>query len=309
MQLTRSGILVIEKGGGVTSFQAVAHLRRLLRAGKVGHGGTLDPDATGVLPILVNEATKLMPYLLDHDKEYLATVRLGVVTDTQDLSGSVLRTAPVPALSADEVRAALARFVGTIRQVPPMFSALHHGGRRLYELARRGIEVEREPREVRIHSLVLESVSLPSLTLRVVCGRGAYIRTLCADLGEHLGPGGALEQLVRTRVGPYVLVSAVPWERVREMRDADRLRDSLLPPDSAVSHLPAARLGDPEREALLHGRAVPLPGRDAPGRGLVRLYSDAGEFLGVGLVLEGAALVKPERIVHGDRPRPRVLPA
>lgn len=307
--MARSGILVIDKGAGITSFQAVAHLRRLLRAGKVGHGGTLDPEATGVLPVLVNEATKLTPYLVDHDKEYVATVRLGVVTDTQDLSGVVLRTAPVPALTAGEIQAALSRFVGTIRQVPPMFSAIHHGGRRLYELARRGVEVEREPREVRVHVLELQSVALPLFTLRIVCGRGTYIRTLCSDLGEALGTGAALEKLLRTRVGPFTLEAALPWARVREARDGGALWEHLLPPDSGVSHLPAVRLPPADAEAVLNGRAAPLPGADSGARGQVRLYGGDGIFLGIGRVVEGGRLVKPERILHGDRPRPRVLPA
>lgn len=306
--MARSGVLVIEKGAGVTSFQAVAHLRRLLRAGKLGHGGTLDPEATGVLPILVNEATKLTPYFMEHDKEYVATVRLGIVTDTQDLTGRVLRTSPVPALTTEEIEAGLARFVGTIRQVPPMFSAIHHGGQRLYELARRGVEVEREPREVSIHALRLEAVALPSFTLRIVCGRGTYIRTLCADLGEALGPGAALERLVRTRVGPYTLEGAIVWSRVRDERDPARLWSALLPPDSALSHRPAVSLEPEAAEALLHGRAVPLPPASL-AHGLVRLYGGEGEFLGVGRVVEGGALVRPERNLHGDRPRPRVLPA
>lgn len=305
----RRGILIIDKGSGVSSFHAVAHLRRLLRAGKVGHGGTLDPEATGVLPILVNEATKLTPYFMDHAKEYLATVRLGVVTDTQDLSGTVLRTSPVPALTAEEIETALRRFVGTIRQIPPMYSALHHGGRRLYELARKGVEVEREPREVQVHSLVLESVELPSFAIRVVCGRGTYVRTLCRDLGETLGPGAALERLVRTRVGPYTLGDAVPWALVRDARDPAYFWDRLLPPDSALGHLPSVRLAPTDGEAALHGRVVPVPAADAEGRGIVRLYVDDGEFLGVGRVLEGGTHVKPERILHGDRPRSRVLPA
>ncbi len=307
--MARSGVLVIEKGAGVTSFQAVAHLRRLLRAHKVGHGGTLDPEATGVLPILVNEATKLTPYFMEHDKEYVATVRLGVVTDTQDLTGRVLRTSPVPALTTEEIEAGLARFVGTIRQVPPMFSAIHHGGQRLYELARRGVEVEREPREVSIHALRLEAVALPSFTLRIVCGRGTYIRTLCADLGEALGPGAALERLVRTRVGPYTLEGAIAWSRVRDERDPARLWSALLPSDSALSHRSAVSLEPEAAAALLHGRAVPLPPASL-AHGLVRLYGgEEGEFLGVGRVVEGGALVRPERILHGDRPRPRVLPA
>jgi tRNA pseudouridine55 synthase len=142
----RSGVLPVEKGPGVTSFQVVAHARRILRAPKVGHGGTLDPDATGVLPLLVGEGTKLAPYLLDLDKEYLATVRLGVVTDTQDLGGTVLERGDVPPLDCAAVENALRPFVGVIRQVPPMYSALHHDGRRLYELAREGRTVDREPR-------------------------------------------------------------------------------------------------------------------------------------------------------------------
>lgn len=305
----RSGILVIEKGAGISSFQAVAHLRRLLRAHKVGHGGTLDPEATGVLPILVNEATKLTPHLADHDKEYLATVRLGVVTNTQDLTGAVLRTSPVPALTAEDIRSALTPFVGTIRQIPPMFSAIHHGGQRLYELARRGVEVEREPREVSIHALVLESVALPSFTLRIECGRGTYVRTLCSDLGEALGTGAAMEKLVRTRVGPYTLEDALPWDRVREARDGALFWDRLLPSDSALGHLPAVGLAPADGEALLHGRTVPLPAASSGARGLVRLYAADGEFLGVGQVVTGGVQVKPERILHGDRPRPRFLPA
>lgn len=307
--MERSGILTIEKGPGVSSFHAVAHLRRVLRAPKVGHGGTLDPGATGVLPILVNEATKLTPYFVDHDKEYLATVRLGVATDTQDLSGTVLRSSPVPALTAGEIEAALRRFVGTIRQVPPMYSALHHGGRRLYELARRGVEVEREPREVQIQSLTLESVALPSFTLRVVCGRGTYVRTLCCDLGDALGPGAALERLVRTRVGPYRLEDALPWALVGEARDPAVFWDRLLPPDSVLAGRPKVTLDAGGTEALLHGQAVPVPAADAGARGVVRVYATDGDFLGVGRVMEGGERVKPERILHGDRPRSRALPA
>ena len=168
----RAGILPVEKGPGVTSFQVVAHLRRVLRVQRIGHGGTLDPAATGVLPILVGEATKLTPYLVDLDKEYVATVRLGVTTETQDLTGTVLETHPVPALDAPALEAAVVPFVGRIQQVPPMYSALHRDGKRLYELARQGVEVEREPREVIVHSIRLESVALPDFVIRVRCGKG-----------------------------------------------------------------------------------------------------------------------------------------
>jgi tRNA pseudouridine55 synthase len=300
----RAGILPVEKGPGVTSFQVVAHLRRLLRAPRIGHGGTLDPAATGVLPILIGEATKLTPYLVDLDKEYVATVRLGVTTETQDLSGAVLETRPVPAIEAAAIEAALAAFVGVIRQVPPMFSALRRGGKRLHELARQGVEVEREPREVTVHSIRLESVALPDFVIRVRCGKGTYVRTLAADLGAALGCGAALAGLVRTRVGPYALESAVAWDELREARTGERLWTRLLPPDSALVALPAVRLDADAARAFVHGQAVAAADLVA---GLVRVYGPAGALLGVG---QGQGdRVKPERLLHADPARPSVLPA
>lgn len=304
----RSGVLIVAKGPGITSFQVVALLRRLLRAHKIGHGGTLDPEATGVLPILVNEATKLTPYLADHEKEYVATVRLGLVTDTQDMTGSVLRQAPVPLLSANQIREVLARFTGRIEQVPPMYSALHRGGKRLYELARQGLTVEREPRPVMIHALGLEGVDGPSFTIRVVCGRGTYVRTLCADIGEALGCGGTLERLVRTRFGPYSLDGALPWAELTRLRDGAALWERMRPPESALSHLCSIDLPGEEAAAFLTGQPVPRPAH-ASEAGLVRLYGPREAFLGLGRVVQGAGIVKPERIVHGDHPRSRVLPA
>lgn len=300
---TRSGILPVDKGPGVTSFQVVAQLRRLLRAPKIGHGGTLDPAATGLLPILIGEATKLTPYLVDLDKEYLATVRLGVSTDTQDLSGAVLESSPVPALDAAAVRTALARFVGAIRQVPPMYSALHHEGRRLYELAREGVEVERPAREVIVHALELERLALPDLVIRVSCGKGFYVRTLAADLGAALGTGGVLAHLVRTRVGPFHLNDAVPWDVLLAARSGEALWPRVLPPDSALVAMPEARLTEPGTRAFANGQSVTDPG--APG--LVRVYGADGSLLGIGV--RRGHLVKPERLLHADTPRPRVLPA
>ena len=300
---SRSGVLPVDKGAGVTSFQVVAQLRRVLRAPKIGHGGTLDPAATGLLPILIGEATKLTPYLVDLDKEYRATVRLGVTTDTQDLSGAVLEAQPVPPLDAAFVTAALRRFVGTIQQVPPMYSALHHDGRRLYELAREGVEVERSPREVVVHAIELEGLAPPDLVIRVRCGKGFYVRTLAADLGTALGCGGALAQLVRTRVGPYRLEDAAPWSLVREARDGAALWPHLLPLDSALESMLEVRLSEEGTHAFVNGQSVTEPG--APG--LVRVYGADGQLLGIGM--RRGALVKPERLLHADPPRPRVLPA
>jgi len=300
---TRSGILPVEKGPGVTSFQVVAQLRRLLRAPKVGHGGTLDPDATGLLPILVGEGTKLTPYLAALDKEYVATARLGVTTDTQDASGTVLRERPVPALDAAALAAALARFVGEIEQIPPMYSALHHEGRRLYELAREGAEVPRQPRKVMVHAITLEAVTLPELTFRVRCGKGTYVRTLVADLGEFLGTGAALSRLVRSRVGPYRLEDAVPWDALREARDGAALWTHLLPLDSALADLPALTLDARATQAFVHGQSVPAGAARAE---LLRVYGPDGALLGVG---QGRGdLVKPERLLHADPARPPVVP-
>ena len=300
---TRSGILPVDKGPDVTSFQVVAQLRRVLRAPKIGHGGTLDPAATGLLPILIGEATKLTPYLVELDKEYLATVRLGVSTDTQDLAGAVLESRPVPELDEASIGKALAPFVGLIRQVPPMYSALHHEGRRLYELAREGVDVERQAREVTVHAIHLEALTLPDLVLRVTCGKGFYVRTLAADLGAALGTGGALARLVRTRVGPYRLEEAAPWNLVLSARDGEFLWARALRPDSALQAMPAARLSEPATRAFANGQSVTEPG--APG--LVRVYGADGAFLGIGV--RRGALLKPERLLHADTPRSRVLPA
>lgn len=299
----RSGILPVEKGPGVTSFQVVAHLRRILRAPRIGHGGTLDPAATGLLPILIGEATKLTPYLVDLDKEYVATVRLGVTTESQDLSGAVIETRSVPALDAAAIEAALSPFLGVIRQVPPMFSALRKGGKRLYELARQGVEVEREPREVRIDSIHLESLSLPDFVIRIRCGKGTYVRTLAADVGAALGCGAALAGLVRTRVGPYALADAAPWDEVREARSGDRLWARVQPPDSALGALAPVRLDPAAARAFVHGQSVPVETRAA---GRLRVYGPEG-LLGVGQGLGDR--VKPERLLHADPPRPSILPA
>ena len=300
---TRSGVLPVDKGPGVTSFQVVAQLRRVLRAPKIGHGGTLDPAATGLLPILIGEATKLTPYLVGLDKEYLATVRLGVTTDTQDLSGTVLESRHVPELAGADIERALERFVGAIRQVPPMYSALHHEGRRLYELAREGVEVDRPPREVTVYSIHLERLALPDVVIRVRCGKGFYVRTLAADLGEALGAGGALAQLVRTRVGPYRLEDAAPWDTVLNARDSAALWSRVLPPDSALEAMQEARLSGPSARAFVNGQSVTDPGAAGP----VRVYGADGALLGIGI--RRGAFVKPERLLHADPPRPRVLPA
>ena len=298
----QSGILPVEKGPGVTSFQVVAQLRRVLRVPKIGHGGTLDPEATGVLPILIGEATKLTPYLTELDKEYLAIVRLGVTTETQDLTGTVLETRAVPDIEPSTIEATLRRFVGVISQVPPMYSALRHGGRRLHELAREGITVEREARQIVVHAITLEGMTLPELTIRVQCGKGTYVRTLAADIGDALGCGAALASLVRTRVGPYVLAHAVSWEELQAVRGSEMLWTRVLPCDSALSALPAVSLDPTSAVKFVHGQTVPAA---SGAEGHCRVYSTDGALLGVGSAR--ANTVKPERLLHADPARPSVL--
>jgi len=303
--MASDGLLLADKGPVVTSFQVVAQLRRVLRVPKVGHGGTLDPMATGLLPILLGEATKLTGYLQGQDKEYLATVRLGVATDTLDATGNVTDQRPVPPLTAGEVRAVLGRFVGEIEQVPPMYSALHAGGRRLHELARAGIAVERAPRRVRVYAFELIECAPPRLRVRVACGSGTYVRSLAADLGEALGCGGHVEALARTRVGSLRLEDAVPWA-VIQGGDAVTLAGHVLPPDRAVAHLSVVSLLPESGRRLAHGQTVPLSELapiDTPAApGPCRVYA-GGSFLGIGELSPRG--LRPLRFLHADRPGPR----
>ncbi|HEU5323852.1 MAG TPA: tRNA pseudouridine(55) synthase TruB, partial [Methylomirabilota bacterium] len=269
--MTGSGILVVDKTAGVTSFDVVALVRRRLGVRRVGHAGTLDPAATGVLPILVGEATKLLPYLVDQDKEYLATIRFGITTDTQDVSGRVLSTAAVPPLSAAELTAVCRPFLGRIRQVPPMYSAVHHEGRRLYDLAREGIEVERRPRDVMVHAIEVQAVGEATATLRVVCGKGTYVRVLAADLGRALGCGGAVERLVRTRVGPFELAGAVPWAALTSGEDT-ALWARVRPPESALAGWAAVGLDPETARRFRHGQPVEVSRPPATPGTLVRVH-------------------------------------
>ena len=303
----RSGILVVDKAAGVTSADVVTAARRALGFRRVGHAGTLDPDAVGVLPMLIGEATKLMPYLVDQDKEYRVTVRFGMTTDTHDLGGRVLSTTSVSGFDQASVEHAATAFIGCIRQVPPMYSALHHGGKRLYELARAGIEVEREARKIVVRSIVVEEVAGSSATLRIVCGKGTYVRVLVADLGAALGVGAVVERLRRTRVGPFHRESAMPSEDLAAA--GETLWTKVLPAFSALAGWPTLRLTPEAATSFLHGQSVAFEcGAETRPGALVGVH-DRTVFLGVGEVTAGGERVRPVRILHVDRPGPRVLPA
>ena len=250
-----NGILIIDKPAGWTSMDVCAKVRGILHEKRVGHGGTLDPMATGVLPVFVGRATRAVEFAENGRKEYLAGLRLGLATDTQDVTGTALETRPVTA-GREELEAALAGFRGDIQQIPPMYSAVKVQGKKLYELARRGKEVERKPRPVTIYELeILEAESGTDFRLRCLCSKGTYIRTLCHDIGEALGCGGALYSLRRTMAAGFTLADAVTLEDVQERGEA-----LLRPLDSLFSQYPAVTLRSPGQEKRVRcGNPITLP--------------------------------------------------
>ena len=267
-----NGILIIDKPQDWTSMDVCAKIRGILREKRVGHGGTLDPMATGVLPVFVGQATKGVEFAENSEKEYIAGLRLGIVTDTQDTTGAVLETHPVTADRA-AVEAALARFTGPQEQIPPMYSAVKVNGQKLYELARKGREVERRPRPVTIHALeLLSREGETDYLLRCRCSKGTYIRTLCHDIGQALGCGGAMYSLRRTMAAGYTLDRAVTLERVQAEGDS-----LLLPTDSLFAGYPAVYLSSARAEKRVRcGNPITLP--DVPD-GTCRVYGQDRQFL------------------------------
>lgn len=271
------GFFNLNKPAGPTSHDVVEQVRQLLRMRRVGHGGTLDPLAEGVLPIALGRATRLLPFLQEGEKRYRATITLGVSTTTYDAEGEITSVRSLPPLERREVEDVLSSFQGEIEQVPPPFSAIRQGGRRLYERARAGEEVRPSPRRVRIFRLDLLSWEPPHLTLEVACGSGAYIRSLAHDLGERLGYGAYLHRLVRLQVGPFRLEEALRPEELAALAAQGRLREALLPVDTPVRHWPAVVVEESFLPALLSGRPLPLEVGEGAAR--ARAYSPAGRLL------------------------------
>nr|PZN03116.1 MAG: tRNA pseudouridine(55) synthase TruB [Pseudomonadota bacterium] len=288
------GVLLLDKPKGLTSNAALQQARRLYAAEKAGHTGTLDPMATGLLPVLFGEATKFGGELLDSDKRYLADIRLGVRTNTGDAEGEVLAVAPVQ-VTAEALEQAVRRYTGRIRQVPPMYSALKHAGRPLYDYARAGETVEREAREVTIHRLDILRFEGERLQVDVHCSKGTYVRTLAEDLGEALGCGAHLAGLRRTAVGPFRVEDAIDLETLERL--SPEQRDARLEPvDVLVQHLPEVVLDGAAARRFANGQAVPVGGR-AEGRR--RVYA-AGRFLGVAELEAG--VLRPRRLLRTDAP-------
>jgi tRNA pseudouridine55 synthase len=289
------GVLLLDKPEGVTSNAALQRVRRAFRARKAGHTGSLDPLASGLLPICLGQATKASGLLLDADKTYQVRIELGVRTTTGDREGEPLEMRPVPTLGRDAVRSVATGFLGKSTQVPPMYSALKHKGERLYRLARRGIEVERPPRRIEIKRLDVVAIVGSAVELEVVCSKGTYVRSLAEDLADALGTVGHVARLRRLALGPFDGIAMKSLELVESSaeRPAD-LDAMLLPVDASLSHLPAVRLGAGDDSPILQGQAVFAAG---PGAARVRMYGADGRFLGLGRMSPDGRRLAPERIM------------
>ena len=291
-----NGILLLDKPSGITSNDALQQVKRLFYAKKAGHTGSLDPLASGVLPICMGEATKVSAFLLDADKRYQVRCQLGVRTTTADAEGEVVETRPVGSWTAEQLETVFDRFRGSIEQIPPMYSALKHQGQRLYKLARQGIEVEREPRPVQIYALTLTGQGDDWIDIDVHCSKGTYIRTLAEDIGEKLGCGAHVSALRRSMVGPYGDGQLVTLDQLQHLKENDMpaMDDLLLPIESALSQWPDVDLSTDAAFYLQQGQPVLVP--HAPTSGWVRLYEGNRSFLGMGEILDDGR-VAPRRLM------------
>ena len=288
------GIVIIDKPAGWTSQDVAARLRGVFHERRIGHGGTLDPMATGVLPIFVGRATRAVEFFEHAEKEYLAGLRLGVQTDTQDLTGEIVAQRPV-SVTREQVQAALEGFLGVQEQLPPMYSAVKIGGKKLYELARQGKTVERKPRQIELLELELLSGENADWQFRVRCSKGTYVRTLCHDIGQALGCGGCMSSLRRTKAGGYGLDRAVTMEEIISMDDPAAC---LLPVDSVFDRLPRVTVHENQLRAIYNGAAVKASGlADGP----YRVYAPDGTFLMVGLA-EGGTLKTVKSFFEVSKP-------
>lgn len=275
------GILNIRKEAGYTSHDVVAKLRGILKQKKIGHTGTLDPDATGVLPVCLGKGTRLCDMLTDKEKTYVADLLLGVETDTQDISGSVLCKKEVHC-TEKEVRTVVSGFLGEQMQIPPMYSAIRVNGRKLYELAREGQVVERKPRPVCFYQINILELNLPRVKLEVCCSKGTYIRTLCHDIGEKLGCKGVMEKLVRTKVGTFTLEESHTLEEIQRMVQEGTIHEAVIPVEQMFSHLPSFCCPEKLDKILKNGNPLDIRAVTGhPAEGWIRAYDSQGVFVGI----------------------------
>ncbi len=288
------GILLLDKRLGVSSNRVLQEVRRLFNANKAGHTGSLDPMATGLLPLCFGEATKVSAMMLDDNKRYQVVVKLGVMTDTGDAEGRVIAEKPVPELSLAEIEACLHSFTGEIDQIPPMYSALKHNGRKLYELAREGKTIERKARRISIFELNLLAVTRDTLTLDVFCSKGTYIRSLAEDIGHQLGCGGTVVELRRTQAGQFKIADALTIEQLQAM-SLEALTGCLLAVDKPLESMPVVELSAKQAVLINHGQQITLDGI-GQAQNKVRMYSEQ-VFLGLGEMRLDGKLV-PRKIFN-----------
>lgn len=282
------GIINIYKEKGYTSHDVVAKLRRITGQKKIGHTGTLDPDATGVLPVCLGKATKLCDLLTDKEKTYETVLLLGVETDTQDISGTILKEMDTQKVTEDDVKKAVASFIGPYAQIPPMYSAIKMNGKKLYELAREGKTVERKPRNVEIFEIDILEINLPRVKMRVHCSKGTYIRTLCHDIGERLGCSGCMEDLIRTQVSCFKLSDAKTLAEVEQAKEEGTITSLVTPIDAMFAQYPAMCVAENWDKFAYNGNALPenAVGDMSEGHGFldvdrVRIYNSQKEFIGL----------------------------
>lgn len=302
--MSMEGILPVWKPAGWTSHDVVAKVRRIVGLKRIGHTGTLDPAVTGVLPLCLGRATRLAEYIQEMPKQYEAEMRFGLSTDTEDLTGKVLEQVESVRVTYPQVEQALAAFIGEVEQLPPMYSAVRVGGKRLYELARQGMEAERKPRKVTIYRIKLIDAFLdkpyPEIRFHVECSKGTYIRTLCSDIGKALGLPAVMTRLVRTSTGNLTQKDCMTLSEIEALHKEGRLGERLIPADRVISHIPELIAPEEAVAPLLHGRSWPIaPFHQAPDYdGLVRVYAPDGRFIGVFAVNRQRTLIRPVKVFH-----------
>ncbi len=293
-----NGIINVYKEKGFTSHDVVAKLRGILKQKKIGHTGTLDPNAEGVLPVCVGNATKVCDLITDRDKAYRTVLLLGQTSDTQDVWGNILGRCDV-CVTEDEVRDAIESFVGEYDQIPPMYSAIKIGGKKLYELARKGQEIERPARHVMIREIKIISIDLPEVTMEVSCSKGTYIRTLCHDIGGKLCCGGLMKELTRIRSGEFVIADSKKLSEIEERSRSGQVDDILLPTDSVFKGLPEVHADGGSEKLLRNGNPIPADHVTSDIRritGNVRMYDQDGAFIGVYEYKAGTGVFKPVKL-------------
>ncbi|RHR32385.1 tRNA pseudouridine(55) synthase TruB [Clostridium sp. AF19-22AC] len=288
-----NGVINVYKEKGFTSHDVVAKLRGILGQKKIGHTGTLDPDAEGVLPVCLGKATKLCDMLTDKDKIYETVLLLGKTTDTQDITGKVLEETDTGMLAAGKIEDCIKRYIGEYEQIPPMYSALKVNGKKLYELAREGKEIERKPRRVQIHDIRIQKTEIPRVWMEVSCSKGTYIRTLCHDIGQDLGTGACMESLLRTKVSRFELKDSLKLAQIEEMKKGGCLMEAVTPVDQMFSELGALTVLEEHAALAYNGNPVPEHFLENPGSGILegtdgredtrrfRMYDEAGQFIGI----------------------------